>query len=88
MRGLLKITYHDNTSEYFDVNPIGDHPNFAANMETFINSPNVALVLDGEILIIPGASIRQISITRTEEMPLQELDTIPGVVVGVKRVVG
>ena len=52
MRGLLKITYHDKSSEYFDVDPIGDNPNFAANVETFINSPNVALVLDGEILII------------------------------------
>ena len=88
MRGLLKITYHDSTSEYFDVNPIGDKPNFAANVEMFMSSPNVALVLDGEILIIPGPSIRQISITRTEDIPLEELDTIPGVVVGVKRVVG
>jgi len=88
MRGLLKITYHDSTSEYFDVNPIGDHVNFAANMETFINSPNVALVLDNEILIIPGTSIRQISVTRTEQMPVEEVDTIPGVLTGVKRVVG
>ena len=88
MRGLLKITYHDKSSEYFDVEPIGDDPNFAANVETFINSPNVALVLDGEILIIPGPSIRQISITRTENIPVAELDTIPGVLVGVKRVVG
>jgi len=88
MRGLLKITYHDKSSEYFDVDPIGDDPNFAANVETFMSSPNVALVLDGEILIIPGPSIRQISITRTEELPLAELDTIPGVIVGVKRVVG
>ena len=88
MRGLLKITFHDNTSEYFDVDPVGDDPNFAANTETFINSPNVALVLDSEILIIPGASIRQISITRTDKIPLDELETIPGVLTGVKRVVG
>lgn len=88
MRGLLKITYHDGTSEYFDVDPIGGSPNYVADMETFMNTPNVALVLEGEILIIPGTSIRQISVTRVEDLPEADLSTIPGILTGVKRVVG
>lgn len=53
-----------------------------------MNTPNVALVLEGEILIIPGTSIRQISVTRVEDLPEADLSTIPGILTGVKRVVG
>jgi hypothetical protein len=87
MRGALKITYLDGHEEYYDVEPIGDKPDFVPRFEKFLSSPNVTLVTDSEILVIPSTSIRHLSITRTDHLPLEELDGITGVVVGAKRIV-
>ena len=89
MRGALKITYNDGTDEYFEVDPAGDSPTLASDLQTFLASPHVTLVLDNEFLIIPSTSIRHISITRTNtQLPLEELEAIPGVLVGATRIVG
>jgi len=89
MRGALKITYNDGTEEYYEVDPVGDAPNFVENLKTFLSSPHVTLVLDNELLVIPSTSIRQISISRSSaQLPLAELDAIPGVLIGAKRIVG
>jgi hypothetical protein len=89
MRGVLKITYMDGKDEYYEVDPVGDAPDFVGNLKAFLESPDVTLILDNEILIIPSTSIRQISITRTDApLPESELEQIPGVLVGASRIVG
>ena len=55
----------------------------------FLASPNLTLVLPNEILIIPSTSIRHISVTRSgATLPEEELDAIPGVFLGAKRILG
>jgi len=89
MRGALKITFNDGSHEYFEVDPVGDRPAFVDNLKTFLASPNVTLILDNEFVIIPSTSIRQISITRAgTSLNEAELDAIPGVLLGAKRIVG
>lgn len=89
MRGALKVTYNDGTYDYFEVDPVGDDPDFAKEMEAFLESPDVVLVLDNEVLIIPSTSIRHLSITRAQsELDEKGLEAIPGVILGVKRIVG
>jgi hypothetical protein len=88
MRGALKITYNDGSDEYYEVDPVGDDPDFARQLERFLESPNVTLVTDSEILIIPSTSIRHVSITRVDQLQLAELGAMPGVLVGAKRMVG
>ena len=89
MRGALKVTYTDGSHEYFEVDPVGDAPDFAGNLREFLESPDVVLVLDNEILVIPSSSVRHLTITRANaELDLTELEAIPGVIVGVKRIVG
>ena len=88
MRGALKLTYVDGTEEYYEVDPVGDNPRIAERLQAFLASPNVTLIMDGEILIIPSTSIRHISLTRSDaELPEDKLQEIPGVVVGAKRIV-
>jgi hypothetical protein len=88
MRGALKITYNDGDHDYFEVDPVGDNPNFVENLKTFLASPNVTLILENEVVVIPSTSIRQISISRAGNLPFAELDAIPGVLLGAKRIVG
>ncbi len=89
MRGALKITYNDGDHEYFEVDPVGDNPNFVHNLKTFLASPNVTLILENEVVVIPSTSIRQISVSRTQEnLPEEELNAIPGVLLGAKRILG
>lgn len=89
MRGALKITYNDGTEDYFEVDPVGDSPDIVENLKAFLSSPDVTLILDSEILIIPSTSIRQISISRTgTNLPEAELAALPGVIVGATRIVG
>ena len=89
MRGALKVTYIDGTEEYYEVDPVGDHPELAKNLQSFLASPNLTLVLPNEILIIPSTSIRHISVTRSgAALPEAELDAIPGVFLGATRIIG
>lgn len=88
MRGALKLTYTDGTEEFYEVDAVGDREDFVARLKQFLSSPNVTLITDSEILIIPSTSIRRISLTRAAELPLAELEDMTGVLVGVKRVVG
>lgn len=89
MRGMLKITFMDGTVEYFDVDPVGGNPDMVQNLKTFLAAPDVTLFLENELVIIPSTSIRTIVITRVpQELPLEELQRMPGVLVGAKRVVG
>jgi hypothetical protein len=89
MRGALKITYNDGAEDYFEVDPVGDSPDIVENLKAFLSSPDVTLILDSEILIIPSTSIRQISISRTgTSLPEAELAALPGVIVGATRIVG
>jgi hypothetical protein len=88
MQGALKITFVDGTIEYFEVDPVGDDPNMVENLKTFLQSPNVSLFCGDELIVIPSTSIRSLSITRAGELPVAELDSIPGVIVGARRVVG
>jgi hypothetical protein len=89
MRGALKITFTDGTEEYFEVDPIGDVPDFVARFDAFLSRPTITLVMDDEIVVVPSSSIRQFSITRASELlSINALDAIPGVLVGVKRIVG
>jgi hypothetical protein len=89
VRGVLKVTYIDGKDEYFEVDPVGDAPDFVGNLKAFLESPDVTLILENEILLIPSTSIRQISITRSDApLPEAELGQIPGVLVGASRIVG
>ena len=89
MRGALKVTYIDGTEEYYEVDPVGDNPDFVKNLQTFLTSPNLTLVLSNEILVIPSTSIRHISVTRSgTALPEAELDAIPGVFLGANRIIG
>jgi hypothetical protein len=89
MRGALKVTYIDGTEEYYEVDPVGDNPDFVKNLQIFLTSPNLTLVLSNEILIIPSTSIRHISVTRSgTALPEAELDAIPGVFLGANRIIG
>ena len=87
-KGALKVTYTDGSDEYFEIDLVGDNPNAATNLKRFLASPNVTLINDSEITIIPGTSIRSVTITRAGALPEDELAEIPGVIVGAKRVVG
>ena len=89
MRGALKITYNDGTEDYFEVDPVGDTPDAINNLKTFLASPDVTLIFESEIVIIPSTSIRQISISRSDSSPPDaEFAMIPGVIVGASRIVG
>jgi len=89
VRGALKVTYIDGTEEYYEVDPVGDSPELAENLKTFLTSPNLTLVLPNEILIIPSTSIRHIAVTRSDAaLPEAELDAIPGVFLGATRIIG
>jgi hypothetical protein len=89
MTGALKITYQDGSEDYFEVDPVGGHQtDVVRDLKRFLETPNVTLISDGEVLIIPSTSIRSLSITRAGELPEEELAAIPGVMVGVKRVMG
>ena len=71
------------------MDPVGESPDLAQNLRAFLASPDVTLILQNEILIIPATSIRQISISRdSSELPEADLKEIPGVVVGATRIVG
>jgi hypothetical protein len=90
MRGALEITYMDGTEDFFEVDPVGEHPDIVENLKAFLASPDVPLILDNEIVIIPSTSMHhQISISRSgSSLPEAELEAILGVVVGAKRIVG
>jgi hypothetical protein len=89
MRGALKVTYNDGSYDYFEVDPVGSDPGFAKELEAFLESPDVVLVLENEVLVIPSTSIRHLSITRADAALDEEaLDSIPGVLLGVKRIIG
>jgi hypothetical protein len=89
MRGALKVTYIDGSEEYYEVDPVGDNPDIAKNLKSFLASPHLTLVLPNEILIIPSTSIRHISVTRTgAALPEAELDAMPGVFLGANRIIG
>jgi hypothetical protein len=89
LRGALKITFQDGSAEYYEVNPVGENrTDFVADLKRFLESPHVTLITDSEVLVIPSTSIRSLSITRVGELPEEELGALPGVMVGVKRVVG
>ena len=89
MRGSLKITFVDGSYEYFEVDPVGGSEDLALNLEDFLGSPHVTLFLNDEVLIFPSSGIRSISITRVQHgVPDETLASIPGVMLGVKRVVG
>ncbi len=89
MRGALKVTYVDGSDEFYEVDPVGDAPDLARNLREFLAQPSLTLVLPNEILVIPSSSIRHISVTRSSAtLPEEELDTIPGVFLGAKRIVG
>jgi hypothetical protein len=86
MRGALKVTYNDGKEEFFEVDPVGDAPDFVANLDAFLSRPTITLVMDDEILVIPSSSIRHFTISRTHaELPSEALDAIPGVLLGAKR---
>jgi hypothetical protein len=89
MRGALEITYMDGTEDFFEVDPVGEHPDIVENLKAFLASPDVTLILDNEIVIIPSTNMHQISISRSgSSLPEAELEAILGVVVGAKRIVG
>lgn len=89
MRGALRITFTDGTEEFYEVDPVGDIPDFVARFDAFLSRPTVTLVMDDEILVVPSSSIRHFSITRAEKLvSMDALDTIPGVFVGAKRILG
>ena len=89
MRGALKITYNDGSEDYFEVDPVGDNPDAINNLKNFLASPDVTLIFDSEIVIIPATSIRQISISRSEaSLPDADFSGIPGVIIGATRIVG
>ena len=89
MRGALKVTFMDGKEEYFEVDPVGDSPDFVGSLDAFLSRPTVTLVMDDEILVIPSSSIRHFSITRVkDELPAEALAAIPGVLVGAKRILG
>ena len=89
MRGALKVTYIDGTVEYFEVDPVGGSADFVENLKTFLDNPNITLILDDELVVIQSTSIRSFSITRLSEQPgLEDLFTMPGVLTSVKRIVG
>lgn len=89
MRGALKIVYTDGVEEYYEVDPIGENPNIVDNLKAFLESPDVTLILENEVVIIPSTSIRRISISRNgSSLPESELQAIPGVIVGAQRIVG
>jgi len=89
MHGALKITFNDGTDEFFEVEPIGDKPDFVQDLKAFLESPDITLITETELIVIPSTSIRQIAITRSDgPIPEEELAAIPGVLVGVKRIVG
>jgi hypothetical protein len=89
MRGALKITFNDGKEEFFEVDAIGDVPDFVARFDAFLSRPTVTLVTDDEIIVIPSGSIRHYSITRASKLvSLDALHAIPGVLVGAKRVMG
>ena len=74
---------------YFEVDPVGDTPDAINNLKTFLASPDVTLIFESEIVIIPSTSIRQISISRSDSSPPDaEFAMIPGVIVGASRIVG
>lgn len=88
MRGALKVTYLDGSEEFYEVDPTSS-PDLAENLKAFLESPNVTLIFEHEVMVIPSTSIRHLSMTRTEEgIPEEQLAALPGVLVGVNRVVG
>ena len=88
MQGALKITYTDGSEDYFEVDPVEGGPDIASNLKAFLESPNVTLFCSGEVIIIPSTSIRHLSITQVGNLPAGELESMPGVIVGARRVVG
>ena len=89
MRGALKLTYIDGSEEYYEVDPVGDGPDIAGRLQTFLASPNITLFLADELVIIPSTSIRHISITREgSNEATEKLADIPGVLTGVTRIMG
>ena len=89
MRGALKITFTDGTEEYFEVDPIGDVPDFVERFDAFLSRPTITLVMDDEIVVVPSSSIRHCSITRASKLlSIDALAAIPGVLVGAKRIMG
>jgi len=89
MRGALKVTFVDGTSEYFEVDPVGGTTDFAENLTAFLANPHITLMLADELVVIPSTSIRSFSITRISDQPgLEKLFAMPGVLTSVKRIVG
>jgi len=79
----------DGVEEYYEVDPVGDNPNIVDNLKSFLESPDVTLILESEVVVIPATSIRRISISRSgSTLPESELAAIPGVIVGAQRIVG
>ena len=89
MQGAVKITYMNGDEDFFEIDAqAGDDPDFVENLRAFLASKDVTLVLDSEVVIIPSTAIRQISITRSQAaLPEDELRSMPGVLVGAKRLV-
>jgi hypothetical protein len=88
MQGALKITYMDGSEEYYEVDPVAGKPDMAADLKNFLASPNVSLFCGDELIVIPSTSIRSLSITRVGDLPEAELEAIPGVILGARRVLG
>jgi hypothetical protein len=88
MQGALKITFMDGSEEYFEVEPVDGQADLVTRLKTFLASPNVTLFCGDEMIVIPSTSIRSLSITRAGDLPEAELATMPGVIVGARRVVG
>jgi hypothetical protein len=88
LQGALKITFTDGSVEYFEVEPVGGQANMAARLRAFLESPTISLFCGDELIVIPSTSIRSLSITRAGELPVAELEAMPGVIVGARRVVG
>ena len=62
---------------------------FVARFDAFLSRPTITLVMDDEIVVVPSSSIRHFSITRASKLlSIDALDAIPGVLLGVKRIVG
>lgn len=69
--------------------PYQSKSDFVQDLKSFLESPDITLITETELIVIPSTSIRQIAITRSDgPIPEQELAAIPGVLVGVKRIFG
>lgn len=88
MRGALKVTYMDGKEEFYEVDPTSS-PDLAQNLKAFLEAPNITLIFEHEVMVIPSTSVRHLTMSRTDGgIPEAELEAMPGVLVGVQRIVG